>query len=175
MSQALTVARPYARAAFSQARDEGTLAAWSQALGFAANVAADARVAALLPNPGLAQAEAVALLAPEGASESFQRFLAVLAEGRRLPQLPEIAGLYEALRADAEQVVRAKVTSASALPAGELEVLKAALKKRFGREVELDTAIDESLIGGAVIDAGDVVIDGSVKGKLARLQTALAH
>lgn len=175
MSQALTVARPYARAAFSQAREEGGLAAWSQALGFAASVAADIRVAALLPNPGLAQADAVALLAPEGASESFQRFLALLAEGRRLPHLPEIAGLYEELRADAEQVVRAKVTSASVLPAGELDVIKAALKKRFGREVELDTAVDESLIGGAVIDAGDVVIDGSVKGKLARLQTALAH
>ena len=175
MSQALTVARPYARAAFSQAREEGNFAAWSQALGFAATVAADARVAALLPNPGLAQADAVALLAPEGVSESFQRFLGVLAEGRRLPQLPEIAGLYEELRADAEKVVKAKVTSAAALPAGELEVIRIALKKRFGREVEVETAVDESLIGGAVIDAGDVVIDGSVKGKLARLQTALAH
>ena len=175
MSQALTVARPYARAAFSQAREEGNFAAWSQALGFAATVAADARVAALLPNPGLAQADAVALLAPEGVSESFQRFLGVLAEGRRLPQLPEIAGLYEELRADAEKVIKAKVTSATALPAGELEVIRTALKKRFGREVEVETAVDESLIGGAVIDAGDVVIDGSVKGKLARLQTALAH
>ena len=175
MSQALTVARPYARAAFSQARDEGDFAAWSQALGFAAAVAADTRVAALLPNPGLAQADAVALLAPESASESFQRFLALLAEGRRLPQLPEIAGLYEALRADAEKVVKAKVTSATVLPAGELEIIRTALKKRFAREVELETAVDESLIGGAVIDAGDVVIDGSVKGKLARLQTALAH
>ena len=175
MSQALTVARPYARAAFSQARDEGDFTVWSQALGFAAAIAVDARVAALLPNPGLAQADAVALLVPQGASESFQRFLALLAEGRRLPQLPEIAGLYEALRADAEQLVKAKVTSAAALPAAELEVIRQALKKRFGREVQLETAVDESLIGGAVIDAGDVVIDGSVKGKLARLQTALAH
>ena len=117
----------------------------------------------------------MALLLPEGASDAFQRFLGLLAEGRRLPQLPEIAGLYEELRADAEKVVKAKVTSATVLPAGELEVIRTALKKRFGREVELETAVDESLIGGAVIDAGDVVIDGSVKGKLARLQTALAH
>ena len=175
MSQALTVARPYARAAFSQARDEGDFAAWSQALGFAARVSSDARIAALLPNPRLDQADAVALLAPQGASEAFQRFLALLAEGRRLPQLPEIAGLYEALRADAEKLVKARVTSATVLSAGELEIIRTALQKRFGREVELETAVDESLIGGAVIDAGDVVIDGSVKGKLARLQTALAH
>ena len=175
MSQALTVARPYARAAFSQARDEGDFAAWSQALGFAARVSADSRVAALLPNPRLAQADAVALLLPEGASDAFQRFLGLLAEGRRLPQLPEIAGLYEELRADAEKVVKAKVTSATVLPAGELEVIRTALKKRFGREVELETAVDESLIGGAVIDAGDVVIDGSLKGKLGRLEAALAH
>ncbi|MEL1265391.1 F0F1 ATP synthase subunit delta [Pseudoxanthomonas putridarboris] len=175
MSQALTVARPYARAAFATARDEGALAAWSQALGVAARVAADPRVAALLPNPRLLQAEAVALLAPEGASEAFTRFLAVLADARRLPQLPEIAGLFEELRAEAEHIVKARVTSAAALPAGELDALKAALKKRFGREVDVETAIDESLIGGAVIDAGSVVIDGSLKGKLARLQSALTH
>jgi len=175
MSQALTVARPYARAAFALARDEGDFAGWSAALGFAARAAADPRVAALLPNPQLAQADAIALLAPEQSSDAFGRFLGVLAEGRRLAQLPEIAGLYDQLRADAEHVVKARVTSASTLPAGELHMIKAALKKRFGREVEIDTAVDESLIGGAVIDAGDVVIDGSLKGKLARLQTALAH
>ncbi len=175
MSQALTVARPYARAAFATARDEGALAAWSQALGFAARVAADPRVAALLPNPGLQHADAVALLAPEGASEAFARFLAVLADARRLPQLPEIAGMYEELRAEAEHIVKARVTSAAVLQAGELDAIKAALRKRFGREVEVETAIDESLIGGAVIDAGNVVIDGSLKGKLARLQSALTH
>ena len=175
MSQALTVARPYARAAFATARDEGSLSAWSDALAFSAQVAGDARVAALLPNPELGQDDAVALLAPQGASESFTRFLSLLADARRLPQLPEIAGLYEELRAEAEKIVRAKVTSATALPAGELEVIKAALKKRFGREVTVETAVDESLIGGAVIDAGDVVIDGSLKGKLERLQTALTH
>ncbi|GAB2496008.1 F0F1 ATP synthase subunit delta [Pseudoxanthomonas sangjuensis] len=175
MSQALTLARPYARAAFSIAKDEGNFAAWSSALGFAAQVAADPRVAALLLNPELADADAVALLSPDGAGESFGRFLGLLAENRRLPQLPEIAGLYEELRAEAERVVKAKVTSAAALPAGELDTIRAALKKRFGREVEVETAVDASLIGGAVIDAGDVVIDGSLKGKLERLQTALAN
>jgi len=175
MSQALTVARPYARAAFAAARDESALVAWSDARGKAERVAADPQVAALLPNPELPQAQAVALLAPEGASESFTRFLSLLAEARRLPQLPEVAALFEELRAEAEHIVRAKVTSAVALPAGELDAIKVALKKRLGRDVVVETAIDESLIGGAVIDAGEVVIDGSLKGKLSRLQTALTH
>ena len=174
MSQAQTLARPYARAAFSLARDGGTLADWSHALAFAARIAADPQVAALLGNPKLTQADAVALLSPDGAGETFGRFLALLAENRRLALLPEIAGLYDELRNEAERVVKAKVTSAVALPAGELETITAALRKRFGREVEVETAIDADLIGGAVIDAGDVVIDGSLKGKLGRLQTALA-
>lgn len=175
MSQALTLARPYARAAFAVARDEGGLATWSQALAFSAQVAGDARVAALLGNPGLGQAQAIALIAPEAAGESFARFLGVLAQAGRLALLPEIAGLYEQLRAEAERVVKATVTSAGELPQAELDKIVAALKKRFGREVDVTTAIDASLIGGAVIDAGEVVIDGSLKGKLARLQNSLAN
>jgi len=175
MSQALTLARPYARAALAIAQDENDLAAWSNALGFAAQVAADPRAALLLLNPQLGHTEAVSLLSADGVSESFTRFLALLAENRRLAQLPEIAGLYEKLKAEAEHVVKATVTSATALPTGELETIKAALEKRFGRQVDLQSAVDESLIGGAVIDAGDVVIDGSLKGKLSRLQAALAN
>ncbi len=175
MSQALTLARPYARAAFSIAQRDGALADWSNALAFASCVAADPRASASLAHPQLAQADAVSLLAIDGAGESFTRFLGLLAENRRLQQLPEIAGLYEQLRAEAERVVKATVTSATELPAAELDTIKAALAKRFGREIELSTAIDASLIGGAVIDAGDVVIDGSLKGKLSRLQAALAQ
>ena len=134
MSQSLTLARPYARAAFAASSNDGRAASWSQALAFAAQVAADPRVQALLSHPQLEQ-----------------------------------------LRAEAEQIVKARVTAASELPAAELESIRAALKRRFGREVEIETAIDPSLIGGAVIDAGDVVIDGSLKGKLERLQGALAH
>lgn len=175
MSQALTLARPYARAAFAVARDEDKFAPWSQALALSAHIAADPRVGALLLNPGLSQSQAVALVAPEDASPVYLRFLDVLAAARRLPLLPEIAGMYDELRAEAEKVVKATVTSASELPAGELDVLRAALKRRFGREVEVTTAVDPSLIGGAVIDAGDVVIDGSLKGKLSRLQATLAN
>ena len=175
MSQALTLARPYARAAFAIAREGNALPAWSDALAFAARVAADPTVAALLGNPGLIQADAVTLLAPEGADATFGNFLGLLFENRRLPLLPEIAGMFDELRFEAERVVKAKVTSAVPMPAAELDTIKAALKKRFGRDVEVETAVDESLIGGAVIDAGDVVIDGSLKGKLGRLQAALAH
>ncbi len=174
MSQALTLARPYARAAFAIARDAGKFAQWSDALGFAARLAADPQIASLLGNPKLTHDDAVVLLSPNDADPLFRDFLALLAGNRRLALLPEIAGLYEESRAEAERIVKAKVTSAAALPAGELDAIKIALKKRFGREVELETAIDESLIGGAVIDAGDVVIDGSLRGKLSRLQTALA-
>lgn len=175
MSQALTLARPYARAAFAIAREEGKFAPWSDALAFSARVAADPRVSALLSNPQLSRGDAVALLIPDATSETYGRFLALLAEGRRLQQLPEISGLFEQLRAEAEHVVKATVTSAAELSGEELDKIKAALRKRFGRDVEVSTAVDASLIGGAVIDAGDVVIDGSLKGKLSRLQTALAH
>jgi F-type H+-transporting ATPase subunit delta len=175
MSQALTLARPYARAAFAIAREDGAFGAWSDALGFAARVAADPQVSSLLGHPSLEDADAVTLLAPEGAEAKVASFLAVLADNRRLVLLPEIVGLYEELRADAERVVKATVTSASTLPQAELDGIRAALRERFGREVEIETAVDEGLIGGAVIDAGDVVIDGSLRGKLSRLQAALAH
>ena len=175
MTQALTLARPYARAAFAIARDGGSFAPWSDALGFAARIAADPQVMSLLGNPKLTDADAVTLLSPDGAGDGFGRFLALLADNRRLALLPEIAGLYEDLRAEAERVVKATVTSATVLPASELDTIRVALRQRFGREVEIETAVDESLIGGAVIDAGDVVIDGSLKGKLERLQAALAN
>jgi F-type H+-transporting ATPase subunit delta len=178
MSQALTLARPYARAAFSLARDGGALAGWSDVLGFAARIAADPQVAAVLGNPALTKDDAVALLSPPSPfvdTDTFARFIGLLADNRRLSLLPEIAGLYDELRFDAERVVKARITSATPLPAGELDTIKAALRKRFGREVELETAVDADLIGGAVIDAGDVVIDGSLRGKLGRLQAALSN
>ena len=175
MSQALTLARPYARAAFSLARDAGTLPAWSQALAFAARVAADPQVAAVLGHPKLSAADAVALLAPDGAGEAFGNFLGLLFDNRRLSLLPEIAGLYDELRLEAEGVVKAKVTSAVILPLVEMGKIEDALRRRFGRDVEIETAIDESLIGGAIIDAGDVVIDGSLKGQLGRLRSALSN
>ncbi|GHA79901.1 F0F1 ATP synthase subunit delta [Cognatilysobacter bugurensis] len=173
MSQALTLARPYARAAFAHAREAGQTAQWSNALGLAARIASDPQVQPVLSHPQLAPADAVALLAPNGADEALVRFFSLLADNQRLELLPEIANLFEHQRAEAEGIVRARITSAQVLQADEIERLKTAIRRRFGREVEVETAVDPALIGGAVIDTGDVVIDGSLRGKLERLQTAL--
>ena len=174
MSQALTLARPYARAAFNAAKDEGRVTAWSQALAFAARVAADPQVQALLKHPQLNAQQAVGLLVMDASDATFSRFVRLLADNRRLDLLPEIAGLFEQLRAEAERVVKARVRSATSLGDADLAAIRDGLRRRFGREVELETELDPSLIGGAVIDAGDVVIDGSIRGKLERLQSALA-
>lgn len=176
MSNALTLARPYARAAFGLARDQGSLPQWSSLLGFCAQVAADPRVQGLLGHPKLALDDVLALLLPDkGILPNFREYLAVLADNRRLALLPEIAAQFEGLRAAAEHVVNVTITSAAAMAEGEVETLKIALKRRFGSEIVLSQAIDPELIGGAVIDAGDIVIDGSLRGKLARLQAALAN
>ena len=175
MSQALTLARPYARAAFGAAQEAAAMPAWSQALAFAAQVAADPRVAAVLGSPKLTNSDAVALLSPEDTNTSFGRFLALLAENRRLALLPEIAGLYEQMRAQAEGVVRARLISAQPMTGQDLESYKAMLQRRLGQRVDLALEVDESLIGGAIIDTGEKVIDGSVKGRLARLAAALSQ
>jgi len=176
MSTALTLARPYARAAFGLARQHQRLAGWSQLLAFAATVAADPRVHAVLVHPRATREDAVALLLPPGESDpNFAEFLGVLADNGRLSLLPEIAAQFEDLKAEAERLVRATVTTAQPAGAGELERIREALKRRFGCEVELSTAVDPELIGGAVIDAGELVIDGSVRGKLERLGSQLGH
>lgn len=176
MSQTLTFARPYARAVFSLAREQGRLTQWSTLLGFAAHAVSEPSVQAVIGNPRLDAQDLVAVLVPPGDVDPlFTQFLSVLAENQRLVLLPEIAGLFDAQRAEDEHVVKATITSANELDAAELAKLRAALVKRFGREVDVTTAVDAALIGGAIIDAGDVVIDGSLRTKLARLGAALAH
>ena len=176
MSQSLTIARPYARAVFSIAREHGRLAAWSDGLGFAAHAVNEPAVQAVLGDPRLDPQSLVDVLLPPGDADAlFREFLSVLADNRRFAVLPEIAGQFDLLRAEDEQVVKATITSASPLDAAELAKLSDALVKRFGRAVDVSTAVDASLIGGAVIDAGNVVIDGSLRTKLARLGAALAN
>jgi F-type H+-transporting ATPase subunit delta len=176
MSQTLTFARPYARAAFALAQEQGRLPAWTQLLGFSAAAVADPAMAPVLGNPRVTVEQLVELLLPPGDTDpNFRQFLVVLAENRRVALLPEVAALYAQHRAEAERVVKATVTSAQPLDGVEVEALRISLRKRLGREVELATAVDPNLIGGAVIDAGDVVIDGSIRTKLARLGAALAH
>jgi F-type H+-transporting ATPase subunit delta len=177
MAQAITLARPYARAAFEVAHAAGSLDAWSQALGFAAAVAADARVVGLGNDPRVAPAQLVGLHLPSGmtADAPFGQFLTELAEQRRLGLLPEVSELYEIFKRESESQLLVKVTSAMTLDAAQAEQLKASLKRRFKREIELETRVDASLLAGAVIDTGSEVIDGSARGRLAKLAGALVN
>lgn len=175
MSQALTFARPYARAAFALAKAANDLPNWSAQLGTAAQIAADARVAAAIGHPRSSVDDLVGLIAPPQADARFLDFLRVLAENNRLALLPEIAAQYALLRLDAERVVKAKVTSAVPMDMLQLGELRSALQRRFGRDVDVEAVVDPALIGGAVIDTGDVVIDGSVRSKLQALGNALAQ
>ena len=177
MAQAITLARPYARAAFELALATGSLDAWSRALAFAAAVAGDVRVAGFSNDPRVLPTQLVALHLPDGmASDTpFGQFLTELAEQHRMTLLPEVANLYENYKRESEAQLLVKVTSAIALDTTQMEQLKASLKRRFKREIELETQVDASLLGGAVIDTGNEVIDGSARGRLARLASVLAH
>lgn len=177
MSEALTLARPYARAAFELASGAKALADWSGKLGFAAQVAADSRVHSLNGDPRIAANDLTSLFLPTETSvdSAFGNYIRLLAENARLSLLPEIAAIFEVLKHDAERVLKVSVRSATAIDPAQVSSLKAALSKRFNREIELEQKLDATVIGGAIIDAGDVVIDGSVAGRLQRLSSALAH
>jgi F-type H+-transporting ATPase subunit delta len=177
MSQPLTLARPYARAAFELASSSRTLGEWAKKLAFAAQVANDPQVRALIGNPRVAASELASLFLPDGepADASFASFVELLADNQRLEALPEIAALFEQHKREAEKVLQVRVRTAAPIDAGETEKLKDALKRRFGRDIELEQSVDPSVLGGAVIDAGDIVIDGSVRGRLHQLEAALTH
>jgi F-type H+-transporting ATPase subunit delta len=180
-----TIARPYAEAAFEVAREDGMLADWAEALEVAAAVMADGQVASFLANPGLSDAQRLdflaGLFAAAGASTTVlagdnrkgSNFLRLLLEYGRVAALPEIAARFEALKADVENTVDVTVTSAAPLSNADRELIVAALQKRLGREVRIETQLNEDLLGGAVIRAGDVVIDGSLRARLEGLAHAL--
>ncbi len=176
MADRLTVARPYAKAAFAQAQADGRLAGWSTALERAAAAVADPRVRALFGSPNVTAAQLadlVSSVAGEGLDQNGRNFLSLLAENKRLPFLAEISQIFNALKDDAERVVDVHITAATELPAAEGAQLTAALERRFNRKVRVQSAVDPSLIGGALVRAGDLTIDGSVKARLARLAREL--
>ena len=177
MAQAITLARPYARAAFEVAQATGEMEQWSHSLAFAASVAEDPQLASLGNDPRVSPDQLLALhLPPETPKDSaFGLFLAEMTEQRRLALLPGVAALYESFKRDAESQLLVKVTSAMALDAAQAEQLKASLKRRFKREIELETSVDASLLAGVVIDTGEQVIDGSARGRLEQLASALAN
>jgi F-type H+-transporting ATPase subunit delta len=178
MADVSTVARPYAKALFDLANGERKLGEWSAALAAAAAVVGDADAKRALANPGFDDAARAALVgsvasALKGgellASGSGKNFLQVLAENDRLTALPEIAAQFDALKAEAENRVNVTVTSATTVDGAIAEQIKKSLEKKLGRAVDLTLAVDASLIGGAIIQADDMVIDGSVRTRLQRL------
>jgi len=176
MAERATIARPYAKAAFEYARDANDFAGWSLALARAAEIVADPRVAALTKSPQWSAADVVGLITDvAGASlnAGMENFVRVLAENHRLLLLPEIAAHYEEFRSAVENTVDVEVVSAVKLDAAQSGKLSAALAKRLKRNVRMKNSVDATLLGGAVLRAGDLVIDGSLKGRLARLATEL--
>lgn len=178
MAERITIARPYAKAVFKLAHSQKRFSQWSEVLDLAARVVGDPRVKALLNNPAVSADRLVGLISDVGGDrldEQARNFIATLAANRRLGYLPEIAARYEQLRADAERTIEVTVTSAVELNAAQKSHYAAALAKRLGREVHLNCQTDPALLGGAVVRAEDLVIDGSVRAGLAQLAAAIAN
>ena len=172
MTDKTTIARPYAKAAFEDARDHKRLGPWSEALRAGAAVVTDARVEALLGNPRVRAAELAQLvidIAGSNLDEDGRNFVRMLAENRRLAMFPEISALFDQLKDQAEGVVDVTVTSAAPLDAVQRKTLSAALERRLNRTIRLHCETDSALIGGAVLRAGDLVIDGSLRSRLNRI------
>lgn len=178
MSELTTAARPYARAVFEMANEAGDLAKWSEMLAFMGAVADNEEVQTLLANPKMAKqagADAFIALCDKKLDAKAGNLVKMLAENDRLSLLPEMSVLYEVLKDEAEGSVEALVTAAKKLTQAEEKSIAAALKKRLGRDVKLKVSLDESLLGGAIIQAGDLVIDGSLKGRLSKMTNLMTH
>jgi F-type H+-transporting ATPase subunit delta len=176
MAEKATIARPYAKAAFEYAREHNAFDRWSQVLATGAAVVADERASHLLTNPRVKSEDLVALIADVcgGALDEHGRnFLLTLAMNRRLGLLPNIADIFERLRAEVENVLDVQLVSAVQLDEAQRQRMSEALTKRFKRTIRLHCEIDPSLVGGAIVRAGDFVIDGSLKARLERLAGAV--
>jgi F-type H+-transporting ATPase subunit delta len=176
MAERITTARPYAKAIFALARQNNTLANTAEGLTLGARVVADPQVQGLLGSPHVTAAQLADLvsgIAGAKLDENGRNFISLLAQNRRLGFLPEIAALFAQMKAEVENAVDVEVSSATALTPEQESRYAAALQKKLGRSVRLRTRIDQSLLGGAVLKAGDLVIDGSIKGRLERLANEL--
>lgn len=178
MAEKSTIARPYAQAAFDIAHEKGALKEWSEMLQLVAAVTADDLMSNMISNPTIEREKIIDIIfdvCGDKLNDAGKNFVKVLAENGRLNVVAEIAERYEWHRAEAEKTVEAEVTSAFPLSDSQIQTMTDALKKRLGREVHLVTTIDDSIVGGAIIRAGDLVIDGSVSGQLDKLATTLMH
>ena len=175
MSELTTVARPYAKAAFEFAVEAKAMDSWLAQLTFAAEVAQDETIIGFVSGgASVEQAQTLFLnVCGEQVDSQGQNFLKVMAENERLLVLPQVLEQFIALKADFDQEVSVDVTSAVEVTAEQKTTLRAALEKRLARKVKLNCEIDANVVSGLIIKAGDMVIDGSVKGKLNRLATTL--
>jgi F-type H+-transporting ATPase subunit delta len=177
MADKNTIARPYARAAFEEAKGAKRLTQWSEALQTASAVTRDERVQNLLGNPHVTPAQLAQLVAEIAGAQldgKGRNFVETLAANHRLAYLPEIASIFEQLKDAEEGVVDVNVTSAAPLDEQQRRTLSEALAKKLKREVRLHCDIDASLIGGAVLKAGDLVIDGSLRSRLEKMAYELS-
>jgi len=178
MSSLTTLARPYAKAAFELARDEKSLAAWDDMLELASEMVAEKSMAGLLESPHISSDEVVRIIsdaAGDAFTGRFRDFLSILGGNGRLPLLIQVASLFSQLREEAENRLSVKVVSAVPLNEEQAGRLRESLSRRLECEIELDNEIDKDVIGGAVVYAGDQVIDGSLRGRLEKLSTSLAN
>lgn len=178
MADHTTIARPYARAVYQQATETSSLEDWGNALAFLSAVVADADMDALLDTPQMSseqKAELMLKVVGDKLNEQQQNLVKLMAENGRLKALCDVAEQFEIFRADAEGKIDAEVVSAFPLSSEQEASITKTLKAKLGREVTITTSIDESLIGGVIIKAGDTIIDGSMKSQLDSLAITLSR
>lgn len=176
MAEMLTIARPYAEAAFKFARDAQSLAAWSEALGRLAAVLATDAARDLIGHPGVAADKVAGAIADTAGGLDAQQinFVKLLADNERLSAMGDIAHQFEMLRNQHEGVLEVSITSAFPIDKAQIESIVVTLAQRYGRKhIKANVAVDPELIGGVSIRIGDEVIDASVRGKLAQMASAL--
>lgn len=178
MAELTTVARPYAKAAFQFAHESGQLNEWSAMLAFAAVAIADPAFERVVDNPALShqqQADIVVGVLGDKLDVARANFIRLLSRNKRMGALAEIARLYELYRADLEKTLDVEMVSAFEVGQPQVDSLASSLRTRLGKAINISVTVDPSLIGGVILRARDLVIDGSVKGKLAKLAENLNY
>lgn len=175
-ADAITIARPYAEAVFAHAEESGQLDAWSEMLAFLSQVVKDPAVAPVVGNPLVdrqALTELLLEIGGERLSQSGGNLVRLLTQNGRLSLVPEMAGVFETLKAERQRTINVQVTTAFALQPEQEKIIADAIKAKLGREVTISSEQDPDLIGGVHIRAGDMVIDGTVRGRLQQLANEL--
>ncbi|MDX9989890.1 F0F1 ATP synthase subunit delta [Thiothrix unzii] len=178
MSDLTTAARPYARAVFEMAQEAGKLTEWSAQLAAMSAVVAAEGSSALLAHPRMTKEQKATVfgeIAGDALDEQGRNLLKALAEHDRFVLLPEISTIFEQMKAEAEGAIEAEIISAQEMSDDQQQTIAAALQKRLGREIKLVTKVDPTLRGGAIVRAGDLVIDGSIQSRLKDMKAALAR